>query len=222
SGGAVCQASCSSENSISVEVDDQAQHALRAVVGTEVDRKDVPLEAPLLVAGDRHSGGWELLDPAVSQLSHLRRRGLPGFVLLGELDRLASYGEVAAQRMADPVFGHEDPGQPGMAVEEDPEHVERLSLVPVGGPEDVVHAGYPSVRLRHVDADPELVERLHVSQLVDQLEALWRRLDQRRRQVVDAGHEDVAEVALILQVRQGLPDRLTRHGYPLVAHALAL
>src|SRR2546428_12188822 len=49
SGGAVCQASCSSENSISVEVDDQAQHALRAVMRTEVDGEDVPLEATLLV-----------------------------------------------------------------------------------------------------------------------------------------------------------------------------
>src|SRR5437016_3157867 len=75
SGGAVCQASRSSENSISVEVDDQAQHALRAVVGTEVDGEDVTLEPPLLVAGDRDSGGGKLLDPRVSQPSHLRGGG---------------------------------------------------------------------------------------------------------------------------------------------------
>src|SRR5437879_5801665 len=71
SGGAVCQASCSSENSISVEVDDQAQHAMRAVVGTEVDRKDIPIEATLLFAGDRDSGGAKLLDPRVSERSDL-------------------------------------------------------------------------------------------------------------------------------------------------------
>src|ERR1700738_339049 len=63
SGGAVCQASCSSENWISVEVDGQAQHALRAVVGAEVDREDVALEAPLLVAGGRDSRGGKLVDP---------------------------------------------------------------------------------------------------------------------------------------------------------------
>ena len=45
-------------------------------------------------------------------------------------------GVVLAQRVADPVLGHEDAGQVGMAVEADAEHVERLALHRLGaGPQ---------------------------------------------------------------------------------------
>src|SRR3954454_20822858 len=47
------------------------------------------------------------------------------------LDRDATEGVVLALRVARPVVGHQDPGQRRVSVEDDPEHVEGLTLVPV-------------------------------------------------------------------------------------------
>src|SRR5260370_17812091 len=60
-------------------------------------------------------------------------------MLFRELDRLAADGVIAAQRMPDPVVGHENSRQLGMPVEDDAEEVVRLALVPVGGRKQVVH-----------------------------------------------------------------------------------
>ncbi len=49
------------------------------------------------------------------------------------LDRDAAERVVLALRVARPVVRHQDPGQRRVAVEDDPEEVPRLALVPVGG-----------------------------------------------------------------------------------------
>src|SRR5258707_2457612 len=60
-------------------------------------------------------------------------------MLFREFDRLAADRVIAAQRMPDPVVGHEDSRELGMPVEDDAEQVVRLALVPVGGWKEVVH-----------------------------------------------------------------------------------
>src|SRR5579875_809191 len=86
--------------------------------------------------------------------SSLRGRSLPGLVILREVDGLAADRVVTAQGMPDPIVGHQDPGEVGMALEHDAEHVPGLTLVPVGRGVDVMGARHPSIVLRHEDPDP--------------------------------------------------------------------
>src|SRR5207247_1664449 len=81
---------------------------------------------------------WPLAS-SIDTASGLRRRRQPRLMLFRELNRLAADGVVAAQRIPDPVVGHEDSRQLGMPAEDDSEQVVRLALVPVGGREQVVH-----------------------------------------------------------------------------------
>ena len=55
----------------------------------------------------------------------------------GEDDGLAADREVAALRPADVVLGHQDPAQVRVAAEHDPEEVEGLALLEVGGREEL-------------------------------------------------------------------------------------
>src|SRR5213076_3174155 len=94
--------------------------------------------------------------PSEARHSGLLRSGLPGLVLLRELDYLAADRVVAAQGVADPVVGHQDPRELGVSVEDDSEHVVGLALVPVGRWEQVVRRG--DMRWVAVDerTDPQL------------------------------------------------------------------
>src|SRR5689334_1602234 len=53
-----------------------------------------------------------------------------------EPDGRAADRVILAQGVTLPVVLHQDPGQVGMAAEDDPEHVPRLALEPVGGRPD--------------------------------------------------------------------------------------
>src|SRR5256885_16604823 len=107
---------------------------------------------------------------SIDKASGLLRRRQPRLVLFRELHRLAADGVVAAQRVSDPVVGHEDSRQLGMAVEDDSEHVVRLALVPVGGRKQVLHR----VDLGRLAVDEcahaQVAQLLDVAQLVEQLE----------------------------------------------------
>src|ERR687894_348326 len=59
----------------------------------------------------------------------IRRRDGAALVLHGD----SSEWIVLALRVARPVVGHQDPGERRVIVEDDPEHVEGLALVPVVG-----------------------------------------------------------------------------------------
>src|SRR5829696_7833514 len=68
----------------------------------------------------------------------VRRRDLRALVL----DGYATQRIVLALRVALPVVRHENPGQVRVAVEDHPEHVVRLPLLPVGGRVDAGDAGH--------------------------------------------------------------------------------
>src|SRR3546814_16119724 len=67
---------------------------------------------------------------APSEVARRRRRLLrsAGIAGLLELNRDASDGLALAHRVPDPVLGHEDPGEVGVALEAVAEHVVHLSL----------------------------------------------------------------------------------------------
>src|SRR3954470_22800083 len=56
---------------------------------------------------------------------------------VGEGDRLAADREVAPLRPADVIVGHQDPGEIRVSAEDDPEEVEDLALLSVGGGEEL-------------------------------------------------------------------------------------
>ena len=72
--------------------------------------------------------------------------------------------------MARPVVGHEDPGQGGVTVEDQPEHVVRLALVPVEGRVDAHQAGDVRVAVRRGDLDPDAAVVGHRGQVVDRVQ----------------------------------------------------
>src|SRR6478672_3858892 len=86
------------------------------------------------------------------------------------IDRDPPEGIVLALRVAGPVVGHEDPGQRRVTVEDDPEHVERLALVPVVGGVDAHDRGDVRVRVGrgHLEPDPAVVG--HREQVVDRVQ----------------------------------------------------
>src|SRR3990170_5654320 len=70
----------------------------------------------------------------------------------GELHFFVAQGMVLAQRVSDPVVGHQNPAQVGMAAEGDAEHVIHLPLVPVGGRVD----GFQAIDFRGRARKPHL------------------------------------------------------------------
>ena len=109
----------------------------------------------------------------------IRRRDLGAAVL----DRDAAERVVLALRVALPVVRHLDPGQRGMAVEDDAEEVPGLPLVPVAGRVHADQRGNVRVGVRRADLQPHpavVGDRQHVIHRV-QLAAGLRR-------VVHAGH----------------------------------
>src|SRR6476469_70888 len=117
--------------------------------------------------GERSGGDEERRGvPLVVAPALVRRRDGTALVLHGD----AAERVVLALRVARPVVRHEHPGQSGVAVEDQPEHVERLPLVPVQGGVDAHQAGdvRVAVRRRHLDADPAVVG--HRGQLVDRVQ----------------------------------------------------
>ena len=83
------------------------------------------------------------------------------------LDGDAAQGVVLALGVAGPVVGHQDPGQRGVAVEDDAEHVERLALVPVVGGVDVHDARDVGVGVGRGDLEPDAAVEGHREQVVD-------------------------------------------------------
>ena len=71
------------------------------------------------------------------------------------LDRDAAERVVLPLRVAPPVVGHLDPGQRGMAVEDDAEEVPGLPLVPVAGGVDVDQRRDVRVGVRRGDLEPD-------------------------------------------------------------------
>jgi hypothetical protein len=98
-----------------------------------------------------------LIDPTL-----VRRRNFGTLVL----DRHAAERVVLALREAFPVVRHQDPGEVGVAGEDDAEHVVRLPLLPVGGRVDAGHARQAAAgRDGGLEADPAAVR--HRRELVD-------------------------------------------------------
>src|SRR5688572_20075253 len=79
---------------------------------------------------------------------------LPGIGHALELHRDLALGVVLAERVADPVLRHEDPGQVGMVLEADAEHVEDLSLHRLGAGMDVEQRRHDRVVLGDLDPQP--------------------------------------------------------------------
>ena len=98
----------------------------------------------------RRRGRWARSPDAVSSMASLI--GARGFL---ELDRHPADPVVLAQGMALPVLGHEDPGQVGMAGEQDAEHVEGLALHGLGPGVEVQDRGHHGVGLGHLHPDPD-------------------------------------------------------------------
>src|SRR6478735_4505186 len=96
--------------------------------------------------GPADSGSWMVVMASLPPSSPVGRGTL-------ELHRDATGVVVLAQRVTDPVLGHEDAGEIGVAVEDDPEHVEDLALERLGAGVQPVGAGQR--RLRGGDLDPE-------------------------------------------------------------------
>ena len=119
---------------LAFEVDDQPQHA----VGGRVVRADV----------DRHHLGLQVeLEPTAAVLSHSLS------LVVGEGHGLAADREVAPLRPADVVLGQQDPGQVGVAAEDDPEEVVDLALLELGGGEQL-DAGVDLAAARRSARDP--------------------------------------------------------------------
>src|SRR5487761_1351817 len=120
--------------------------------------------------------------------------------------------------MAHPVVGHQDPGEVRVVVEDDPEEVVSLALVPVGRRKHVLHR----IDLRRITvdkrADPQLLKRFEITKLVHDLEPL-RPSAGGVGEMVDAGQKGEQAIALRPQTGQRLPDALRLHGYPGVAGA---
>src|SRR4051795_11494247 len=89
-------------------------------------------------------------------ISVVRSSLRPGIIVLsailplvvGEGDGLAADREIAALRPADVVLGHQDAGHVRVAPEGDPEEVEGLALLELGGREE----GYAGIDLRQASA----------------------------------------------------------------------
>src|SRR3954447_20916793 len=98
------------------------------------------------------------------------------------LDGYAAERVVLPLGVALPVVRHEDPGQVGVAGEDDAEHVVRLPLLPAGGGVDAGHARHGAVdRHSHLEAYPAAVG--HRGQLVDNVQPAGVAV-----QVVHTGH----------------------------------
>src|SRR5690242_11480424 len=159
---------------------------------------------------------WAMVSVIASRLGWRR---LPRLVLFRELHHLAADRIVPPQRVADPVVGHQDAGQVGVADELDAEHVERLALVPVGGRKKVAD-GIDARRIA-VDEGPhtDLLPGVEVAQLVDDLEARRPLRPRAVGEVVDGGEKKEQAVTVVAQTRQRRVDVVARDGDPRVARA---
>src|SRR5665213_3490033 len=144
------------------------------------------------------------------------RRGLPLLVLFRELDDLATDGVVPPEWMADPVVGHEDAGQVGVVVEDDPKEVVGLALVPVRGRKEVVNRVDSRRVSSHEGADPQLFAVLEVAQLIDDLES-GRPFTGRVGEVVDAGEERQESITVCSERGQSFSHALGWHCHPFIA-----
>src|SRR5581483_11890898 len=86
------------------------------------------------------------------------------------LDRDAAEGVVLALRVSLPVVRHQDPGERWVAVEDDPDHVVRLALVPVQGRVDRDPAGDVRVAVGGGRLDPDPAVQSHREQVVDRVQ----------------------------------------------------
>src|SRR5690349_21424169 len=96
----------------------------------------------------------------------VRRRDGPALVLDGD----AAERVVLALRVARPVVRHEHPGQSGVTVEDQPEHVVRLALVPVERRVDAHQARHVGVAVRRGDLDADASVVGHRRQVVDRVQ----------------------------------------------------
>src|SRR3954469_9126012 len=105
------------------------------------------------------------------------------------LDRDATERVVLALRVPVPVVGHEDPGERGVAVEDDAEHVERLPLLPVRGRVDPGDGGDVRVLGGDGDLQPDPAPVGHRREVVDDVQPRTLRRGDRAAavEVVDAG-----------------------------------
>src|SRR3954462_13617782 len=102
-----------------------------------------------------------LVDPPL-----VRGRNLGALVFDGH----AAERVVLALRVALPVVRHEDPGEVGVAGEDDTEHVVGLPLLPVGGRVDVGHARHGGA-VRHGDLEAYAAPVRPRGQLVNDVQA---------------------------------------------------
>src|ERR1700709_416736 len=96
-------------------------------------------------------------------------------LVVGEGDGLAADREVAPLRPADVVVGQQDPGQVGVADEDDPQEVEGFARLEVGGGEEL-DAGVDlrqrvARRVGQHRFDPDALDPVAVEQLVVDAEA---------------------------------------------------
>ena len=128
---------------------------------------------------------------------------------------------VLAQRVAHPVLGHEDAGHVGVTVEDDAEHVEHLALHGLGAGVDGEQRRAGGIVARHLHPQADALALAVRHEGDHHLEALGLdALGQRPTgmgQVVDAGHVQARQVALVVQRPHQL-DQLVAAG---VQHALA-
>ena len=126
--------------------------------------------------------------------------------------------------MALPVLGHEDPGQVGVAVEGDAEHVEHLALHALGAGVDLEEGGHDGIGLGNLDPDAQALPGVVRHEDHDHLEAF--RLDAGGYvgmgvgEVVDARDVEALDPPLVAQgSNQG--DELLASGvdHLLTAHA---
>src|SRR3546814_704371 len=94
---------------------------------------------------------------APSEVARRRREELrsAGIAGLLELDRDATDGLALAQRVPDPVLGHEDACEVGVALEADAEHVVHLALHRLGAGVDLEQRRAGGVVFRHLDPEPQ-------------------------------------------------------------------
>ena len=149
------------DDGLAFQGQDQPEHAVRGgVLRPHVD------DQALLARLGRLVGGGDDLVPVLPgdvvdaplglgghwyALLLLRRRHVGAAVF----HRDAAERVVLAPRVALPVVGHLDPGQRGMAVEDEPEEVPGLPLVPVAGRVDAHQRRHVGIRVGRAHLQPQ-------------------------------------------------------------------
>ena len=81
----------------------------------------------------------------------------PGRRRVFELNRDAADGVILTQRVADPVFGHQDASEVGMVLELDAEHVVDLALEGFAARIEIEHRRHSRVVGRHLHPQPDAI-----------------------------------------------------------------